>query len=228
MYEQLFTEDNSWNFLNVQSVLYSRNLNFNPHHTTTLDNAGETRRLDPSAAKCSDHPLDQVNTNIFSLRIELLFEAEVSDPQLSAQRPRYLQHAGVRHQRRGHLLPGNLLQPWQDLGKRTEPEVSSDRSDCICPTCWQVWSLPHHWREARVSSEEDWGRCSCATPPAALPRPQPGEGGENLQLGDESGQQGRLSPARVWRLPGCGWAPPVWSDRQAATAGSAETWEGAG
>ena len=87
-------------------------LKFYPHpHITTLDNAGETRRLNPSAAKCSDHPLDQVNTNLFSLRIELLFEAEVSDPQLSAQRPRYFQHVGVRHQRRGHLLPGNLLQP---------------------------------------------------------------------------------------------------------------------
>merc|ERR1711881_788386 len=107
-----------------------------------FDNAGETRRPDPSATKCSDHPLDQ---------------EEVSDPQLSAQRPRDLQHTGVRHQCWGHILPGNLLQPRQDLRERTEPEV---------------WSLPHHWREARVSPQEKRrSRCCRPAPPAALPLP---------------------------------------------------------
>merc|ERR1711881_711315 len=41
----------------------------------------------------------------------------------------------------------------------------------------QVWSLSHHWREARVSTQEDGCRCGRETAAAAVPRPQPGDQG---------------------------------------------------
>ena len=72
-------------------------------------------------------------------------QEEITDSQLPSPRTRHLPDPGVRHQCWRHLCPGHLLQPGQNLREGAEPEV---------------WSLPHQWWEARLSSEE-WQRIHC-------------------------------------------------------------------
>merc|ERR1712133_154914 len=88
-------------------------------------NIGETRRSDPSASQCHIYTLD---------------EKKVADPQLPPSRSSHLPDLGVRHQRWGHLGPGDIFQPRQDLGAGTESPLRSPS---------------HQWREAclRISSQ---------------------------------------------------------------------------
>merc|ERR1712227_4935 len=90
-------------------------------------NVGETRRPDPSASQCHINSLDK---------------KKVADPQLPSPRPSHIWNLGVWHQCRGHLCPGNILQPRQNLREGTESPLRP---------------LSHQWREARFwTSSEYW------------------------------------------------------------------------